>query len=782
VPRILSSPTRPAAIFSFSAFALLLGAFAAAAGGPRATRSGEALRLSIGGDTLLLSVLAPAILEIDFEPQGRSSPETEVLAGRERPALGVAMDLDSDPMTIFTSSMRVEVRKADASVSIYDARGRLLLAGGASGGPGAGCLSFSHAAGERFYGVSGFEANALSTQGILRQGAIAVKAGKQGYCGGPLAWTTDGYGLLVDSDGGRFELDDSSISFSGCSKANLECFAIVGTPEEILSGVATLSGHAPMLPKWAMGFMNSQWGCDQRELEDIVATYRAKAIPLDCFILDFDWKDWGGDRYGEWNWNLAKFPDGPSGKLASDLGEQGVKLVGIMKPRIRVDGEQGDYASAHGFWLPARAPYRDYFSGKTVDDLDFSIPECRSWFWQRFEGAFDSGLVGWWNDEADGFNDVEFMDMARSLYEGQRSYSGRRVFSLDRNFYLGSQRYAYALWSGDIKTGFDSMAAQRERMLSAVDLGEAQWGMDSGGFNGTPSPENYARWIEFSAFTPIFRVHGTNGEKRQPWRYGAVAEAAAAAAIRLRYSLLPYIYSYERRATEEGIGLVEPLCLKWPSDRELDNYREAWLFGDYLLVSPVVEAGQTSKSVYLPEGRWLDYWTGEAHDGGGRINLALDSAGYADIPLFIREGAIIPSQEPQDFVGQRAAAMVDLDVFPSASETSFSYYDDDGASYGYERGDYYAQDIRAIRDGASERLLLGRPAGEFVPALKNFLCRIHGLAASSALLDGRGLPRAASVEALSGGTESAWYPGRDKYGDVACVLVPAGREAILVLR
>ena len=581
MPGIQRSPTRPAAHFSLWAFALLLGAYATAAGGaasatpaagaasgePRATRSGEALSLAIGGDELVLSVLAPGILEVDYEPQGRSSPETEVLAGRQWPALGVAMDLDSDPMTISTSSMRVELRKADAGVSIFDARGRLLLAG-APGGPGAGGLSLAHAAGERFYGVSGFEANAPSSQGILRQGAIAVKAGKQGYCGGPLAWTTDGYGILVDSDGGRFELDDTSISFSGCSKANVECFAIVGTPEEILSGVASLSGHAPMLPKWALGFMNSQWGCDQLELEDIVGTYRAKGIPLDCFILDFDWKDWGGDHYGEWNWNLAKFPDGPSGKLASDLGELGVKLVGIMKPRIRVDGEQGSYASAHGFWLPARAPYRDYFSGKTVDDLDFSIPECRSWFWQRFEGAFDSGLVGWWNDEADGFNDVEFMDMARSLYEGQRSYSGQRVFSLDRNFYLGSQRYAYVLWSGDINTGFDSMAAQRDRMLSAAALGEAQWGMDSGGFNGTPSPENYARWIEFSAFAPIFRVHGTNGEKRQPWRYGVVAEAAATAAIRLRYSLLPYIYSYERRATEEGLGLVEPLCFKWPSDRE----------------------------------------------------------------------------------------------------------------------------------------------------------------------------------------------------------------------
>ena len=169
-------------------------------------------------------------------------------------------------------------------------------------------------------------------------------------------------------------------------------------------------------------------------------------------------------------------------------------------------------------------------------------------------------MVAWWNDEADVsgktiFNNFQFLNMGRMLYEGQRADSNVRVWSINRAFYLGASRYAYAGWSGDIKTGFASMAFQRRRMLAALDTGEFHWSMDTGGFAGQPDPENYARWMEFAAFVPIMRVHGDFNRKRQPWVYGPVAEAAARHAIDLRYELLPYIYSYERRNTEGEAGL-----------------------------------------------------------------------------------------------------------------------------------------------------------------------------------------------------------------------------------
>ena len=177
-----------------------------------------------------------------------------------------------------------------------------------------------------------------------------------------------------------------------------------------------------------------------------------------------------------------------------------------MKPRIHVDTEEGRYATAHDLWIPGEKASPDYFSHKPVKDLDFDKPATRAWFFNpTLQHSFETGIVGWWNDEADeAGGDTQFLNMERALYDGQRAHSDTRVFSLNRNFWLGAQRYAYGLWSGDIQTGFATMARQRSRMLSAIDVGEMWWSMDGGGFHGHPSDENYARWIEFGAFTPDF--------------------------------------------------------------------------------------------------------------------------------------------------------------------------------------------------------------------------------------------------------------------------------------
>jgi alpha-glucosidase len=759
-----------------------IGEAAAAAGAaPIVSRSGNALSIAIGEDRLEIKVCASNIVRVNFMPKGESSPETEVLAQAEFKPVDAKVDLDSDPITVSTGGMTVKIAKDDARVSVYDASGDLIV-GGLDPEAAAGGVSFSHSAGQHFYGISGFEAKAPSAAGMLRDSGGPVKAGYQGYSGGPLAWSTSGYGILVDSDGGAFAIDDSSIRFTGCSKKNVEYFVMLGGPSEIMSALSDLSGKTPMFPKWAMGFMNSQWGIDQKELESIVETYRAKRIPIDCMILDFDWKDWGGDHYGEWNWNQAKFPDGPSGKLKAEMDAQGIRLAGIMKPRIHIDTEQGTYADEHKFWLPNRYAYRDYFSNKSVNDLDFTKPECRAWFFEHFKQSFDTGIAGWWNDEADGFNNFEFMGMERSLYEGQRAYSDKRVFSLNRNFYLGSQRYAYGLWSGDIDTGFGSMAAQRERMLTAVGMGEAKWGMDSGGFNGTPSAENYARWIEFGAFVPIFRVHGTDNEKRQPWRYGDLAEKAAAKAMRLRYALIPYVYSYERRAFEEGVGLVKPLYFDWPSDPKVANDKEAWMFGDYLLVSPVVLPKQASKDIYLPEGAWIDYFTGRSYKGGQTISYVLNAETFDDIPLFIKSGAIIASEDPEDYVGEKPRSAIYLDVFPDAAPTSFSYYDDDGATYGYEKGQYFKQIMRTWREGSGARFSVSSPEGSYDPKTPFYLCRLHGLGADSVSLDGAALPMAASLDGLLKGAGPGWIGGEDRYGKLVCIKLDAGAAAELLVR
>jgi alpha-glucosidase len=514
-----------------------------------------------------------------------------------------------------------------------------------------------------------------------------------------------------------------------------------------------------------------------------VQGYRERHIPIDNFTFDFDWKAWGEDDNGEFRWNTKNFPDGPSGKLKQMMDELGMHMTGIMKPRIHVDTKEGRYAEAHGYWASSRPQTTDYFSLKPVREVDFDKPAVREWFFNAtLKHSFETGIVGWWNDEADDTNsDTQFLNMQRALYDGQRAFTPTRVWSINRDFYLGSQRYAYGLWSGDIDTGFDSMAAQRQRMLSAIDVGEMKWGMDSGGFKGHPDDENYARWIEFAAFVPIFRVHGTLGEKRQPWVYGPIAEKAATDAIRLRYALIPYIYSYEREATTEGVGLVRPLFFDYPDDPQVRDDVDAWMFGDGLLVAPVVAKGQTEKDIYLPAGQWIDYFKGTTYQGGQTIHYAVDSKNWSDIPLFIRQGAIIPTQPAMDYVGEHAVTELSVDVFPADSTARFDYYDDDGDTYAYEHGAFFSQRLSTQRNQNGAVFNTDTARGSFKPALKYYLVKLHGLAAASVNAGNGALKSYTDAAALEASKGEGWANGRDRYGDVTLVRIAAGRTQQVVL-
>jgi len=576
-----------------------------------------------------------------------------------------------------------------------------------------------------------------------------------------------------------------------------------------MEGLADLTGHPPMPPKWTLGFLNSQWKCTESELKDIVQTYRAKHIPLDGFILDFDWKAWGEDNYGEWRWNSTsgpgnfdpdKFPDGASGRLAKDLLKQGVHLSGILKPRILIykQGSTTDlqqaaaYADQHRLWYPSEPAYEDYFTHRAARDLDFRLPETRTWIWQHLQPAFDAGMQGWWNDEADDtelldksdfvFDNYQFFSMGQMLYEGQRSHSNLRVWSLNRNFYPGAQRFGYAAWSGDIDTGFASMQNQAVRMLAALNLGEPHWSMDTGGFEGHPTPEVYARWMQFAAFVPIFRVHGDKYEKRQPWVYGPNAEAAATQAIRLRYELMPYIYSAERHTYETGIGIVRPLLWVFPLDPNAAAQVNEWMFGDGLLVAPVFEHDAKQRSLYLPSGKWYEYFTGEKFAGGYNVIVNIDSKTWNDLPLFIRDGSIVATQPTQDYTNQSAVTEITLDIFPADKASNFVYYDDDGATYSYEKGRFYRQEIHALRSAQTDSVKLSAPTGTFRPSLLTYLIRVHGRAAHIVTLNEKPLKFQPSDHFPGAGRKLSWTAAHDRFGPVTLVRINAQLPSELVLQ
>lgn len=734
--------------------------------------------------TTSVQMVAPGVLHVHYVPMGHVTPPNLVIDPKPAPATTFKPEVSrhGGAVTLRSRQMMVVWDPESATLQISDAHGHTLLRQSQLMALSERRIVLEHAAGDALYGIGGFEANQPVSAGLLRSGKWVAQAGKQGHAGAPFVWSTAGFGVLVDCDGADFDLAGDRISVDHFERPDADYYILVGAPKELFAELSMLSGPAPLFPKWAMGFTNSQWGIDQKELLDIVNTYRARHIPIDNFTLDFDWKAWGQGDYGEFRWNPEKFPDGPDGKLARKLAADGLHLTGIMKPRLLLGTAEGDYATAHDLWIPGEQAYPEYFSHKDAKDVDFDKPQARRWFGElAIKYGFDDGIAGWWNDEADVYgkdgkatSNTQFLNMQRALYDAQRGVSDRRVWSINRTFWLGSQRYAYGMWSGDIDTGFKSMSAQRTRMLSAIETGEAKWGMDGGGFNGHPSDENYARWLEFGAFTPIFRVHGTFKEKRQPWVYGPVAEAAATAAIRLRQSLIPYIYAYQYSGHAHGVGLVRPLTFDWPDDPKLRNDVDAWLFGQWLLVSPVVEQGQTSKRIYLPAGKWIDWFNGKTYAGGQTIDVPVDAKTWRDIPLFIRDGAIIPTQPVMDYVGQRPVTTVTVQVFPSDHATRFDYYDDDGETYAYEKGVYFLQAMTTRRQGGRIDFTLAAPMGTYKPATHWYLLAIHGGAARSLLANGKAVPSAASLDALKASAGEGWTSGQDRYGTVTWVKLTAG--------
>jgi alpha-glucosidase len=756
-------------------------------------RIGDTLTIAAGSDRITVQVCKPGMLKVDCRPAGKWSPDTPSIAATRWPAASATFDIESDPITISTSVLFAEIDRASGRIAVYDPSHRLLVAETAIKPGVHGAIDFGTAAGSHFYGLKGWE-YLDDSKGQMEMFPspvpYRVDAGSEGNTGGPLVWSNQGFGVYVDTDRADCTIaGPEAVRFSGLSKVNVEFYVMAGGAYEIQQDVAELTGKPPMFPKWALGFSNSEFA-DMNEARCLanVNGYRSRGIPIDLYTFDFQWKAWGDGNYGEWRWNPVNFPNGPSGAFRAKMASLGMKMAGIMKPRIHVDSAEGRYATQHGFWVPGRKPYADYFSHKLVNDLDFSKPDCRRWFWDHARAAFDTGIVGWWNDEADAWGDTwEFMDMQRALYEGQRARTiGKvRVWSNNRNFYSGAQRYAYATWSGDIESGFTVMQQQRERLMCSLNVGQARWGMDTGGFNndahikGDEFAESYARWMEFSAFVPIFRTHGTY--YKQPWLFGPKVEAAARKAGRIRYSFIPYMVHYDRLLDTTGVGLCRPLVWDHPGDPECLNQVDAWMFGDYLLVAPVVDRGQSVKRFHLPAGTWIDYFRGGSVAGGRTIDYPVDPSTWLDIPLFIRKGAILPTIDVMNYVGEKPVTQVYVDVFPDAAPTSFSYYDDDGQTYDYERGAFFEQGITAQDRGATATVDVAERTGNFGQSLRWYLFRIHGRAGSGVTVNGVAAAASPDGDSLATGSREGWAAGTDRYGPVTLVKVAAGSVKNIVV-
>jgi alpha-glucosidase (family GH31 glycosyl hydrolase) len=797
-----------------------------------ASVSGDTLTLTVdngtepGDDILELQVCEADILKVNYRPNGIASSASTPMIDPDRvwQAVGAQIDASGDPITITTEAMQISIQRNPCRMTVKKADGTVLFWEPESGGVFHDGVRFVRSAGQNMYGLSSYACFDGNGQLLRNDTTAAVQAGQQGNSGGPFVWSTAGYGLLIDSDGGypvvestsgklEFYYGDTTTEGRRYFKDNVEYYVLLGEPEDIMENYAHVTGQSPMMPEWSLGFSNYEWGIDQAELYAMIDTYRAKGIPLDSYGIDYDWKNYGSDNYGEFTWNTNNFPDAASSALKNKLEGEGVKLIGITKPRIVTklsDGtvtQQGQAAIAGDYFYPGHAEYTDYFYPVTVRSIDPYDEAVREWWWEHSAAAFDLGISGWWNDETDTvasgaanywFGNFTTLHLSQAIYEGQREHTNDtvRVWQTARNYYPGTQRYATTIWSGDVGTQFaideniwwtNGLNDQKAAMLSTINNGQMKWGSDGGGFNqntGTienPSPELYTRWLQLAAFSPVFRVHGNFNHQRQPWYYGFTAEENSKAVIQLRYSLMPYIYSYEQKALEKGVGLVKPLVFDYPNDANVANDSDAWMFGDWLLASPVTERYQTTKWIYLPAGTWIDYFTGLVYQGGQYVEYAVNGESWTDVPLFIKQGAIIPTQKALNYTSEEAVSEIMLDIFPSSAQSSFRLYDDDGSSYDYESGEYFKQTVTAQDRGtAGVSVDLSARTGSYASSYQVYLVKLHGKAASQVRLGGTVLTKYSDLGALRAASGEGYAVGRDIYGDVTYVKVAAGAEKHLV--
>lgn len=550
----------------------------------------------------------------------------------------------------------------------------------------------------------------------------------------PFMVSSKGYGIIWDNPSDtRFVAGiRGRTSFQSKVGERVSFFVVTGdTPEAIYSAYARVTGKTPIPPKAAFGLIQSKARyASQAEILRVAQTYREKNYPLDVMVLD--WFYW--TRMGQLDINPAEFPDPDA--MNKQLHDAGMKSIVSIWPRFERSGRYFGELDAKGYLLKDR-------NGRVVDGLAFrsdragalidsTNPAARQWFWEHArDNILAHGFDYPWLDETepdlvpdghvysigsgDRYHNVFPLVHVEGVAQGMRSWKpDERVLILSRAAYLGSQRTGALFWSSDIDPTWEALQRQIPSGLNMTASGIAYWGNDIGGWQSLPQttsaskaplldpsdardtvgqnndyPELLTRWFEYGTFLPTLRLHGDR-KHTEIWAFGHQAESILANYDKLRYRLLPYIYSQARKTYDTGAPFMRPLWMDFPGDAQVSNLGTEYMFGPAFLVAPVTEQGQTEKDVYLPAGSdWYNFWTNEKLAGGRWVKVA---APIDQIPVFVRAGSIVPlGSDIQSTATKQSIA--EIRVYPG-QDAGFALYDDDGTSYGYERGSSTTTQLR----------------------------------------------------------------------------------------
>lgn len=579
------------------------------------------------------------------------------------------------------------------------------------------------------------------------------------------------WGLFLDSSAmPSFDMDSSKTNVLQISANSneLDYYVMVG-PEtwRVANTYTRLTGYKPVPPKWTLGYHQSRYGySSETQILQVAAQLRQQSFPCDSLYFDINYMN----NLQMFTWDPTNF--GSAQVMNSWLSALGFHTVNIMEPVVRTDDPLWPTLDASSYFLKqadGTSVVTSVWYGN-VSFIDFTRNDAVAWYKQALQTFLSNGISATWDDLDEpasnfmpqsiyNFNGTPQPDLVgRDIYalkETAASYAAQqelrpnvRPWVLSRSGFSGIQRYA-ANWGGDENSTFDSLRVAVEMSASMGISGQDQFGHDIGGFLGSPTAELFIRWLEFSAFTPLFRNHATNtSSPREPWVFGEPYTTIARNYINQRYRMLPYIYTLQFNASYGGTPVVTPLFFWFPGDAQTYTQNSEFMFGNAFLVAPVVTQGATTQSVYLPAGvNWFDYYTDASYPGGQQITAA---APLANIPLYVQAGAIIPGGPLVQYVDQPTAQLMTIDLYPGPNN-SFVLYEDDGKSFDYTKGVYLKTLISRTETSTQTLVNLQRTEGTWVPPNRAWTLTFHGstTAPKSVQINGTTAPAVSSVAALN---------------------------------
>ncbi len=514
------------------------------------------------------------------------------------------------------------------------------------------------------------------------------------------------------------------------------------TPDEAIHQYRTLTGPAPLLPRYAWGL----WQSKERyrssdELLDIARKYRDAHIPIDGIIQD--WRYWVDNTWGSHAFDKSRYPD-PAATFQQLHDLHFHDLISVW-PKFDLGTDNfNELEKAGALYEPAIPYVFPPGKGKWYDAFN---PEGRRLYWKQLGAElFPLGIDGWWLDAsepelsgkwgefrhfqtaagpgAEVFNAYPLMHTT-SIYQGQRATTAdKRIIILTRSAYAGQQRNSAITWSGDIAGNWDTFRRQVPAGLNFSASGIPYWNTDIGGFfpdknagNANPSDPRYeelfTRWFQFGAFCPMFRIHGTTtdggtGPGKEIFRFDAKTQSSLTATINLRYRLLPYVYSVSWQVTNSGYTMMRPLVMDFPNDPQVLNIPDQYLFGPSVMVTPVTTRGATTRKVYLPQNTtWYNFWTATPTTGGKTLTA---DAPIGKIPLFIPAGTILPLGPEVQYADEQPNAPLELRIYPGA-DAHFTLYEDAGDGYQYEQGQHAT--IPLTWNDKTKTLTIGERTGTY---------------------------------------------------------------------